>query len=80
MSEIENIGNLAAIRGRLGVEEDDPSKDEEILRMTPLQRVRLIAGWELGDEGWADTFKSWFEGQGLYLTTNPEGDGVVGDD
>jgi outer membrane protease len=45
--------------------------------MTPFKRVSLIAGWRHGDDTWADTYKSYFESQGLYLTTNPNADRVI---
>jgi hypothetical protein len=42
-----------------------------------MERVGLIAGWFLGDNGWADTFKDYFESQGLYLTTNADDPNVI---
>jgi hypothetical protein len=74
---IEEIGYVEQIRARLGLGYDDVSLDEEIENMKPMERVRLLAGWVLGSESWADTFKGYFESQGLYLTTNPGADGVL---
>jgi hypothetical protein len=74
---IDDLGFLKEMRKRLGIEQNDTSLDSEIMQMSPIDRVRLIAGWELGDPQWADTFKEYFESQGLYLTTNPEADGVI---
>ena len=45
--------------------------------MTPIERVELIAGWYLGSGGWAYNFKTYFESQGLFLTTNPDANGVL---
>jgi len=60
----------------MGVTETDTRLDKKILVMSPLERVRLLAGWFLGDPAWADTFKEYFESQGLYLTTD-EDDGHI---
>jgi hypothetical protein len=76
---IGELGYVEKMRQRLGLEEDDPKKDHLIIAMTPMQRVRLIAGYVLGDSGWADEFKDYFESQGLFLTTNPDADGVLKD-
>jgi len=74
---IDEIGHLYEIRQRLGLDEADTSKDDMILKMDPLRRVAKIAGWYLGDEEWAYTFKRWCESQGLYMTKNPDADGVI---
>ncbi len=69
---IEELGYVEEMRQRLGLEKDDTSRDKEIEDMEPLKRVRLIAGWYLGDPNWADTFKDYFESQGLYLSDKPQ--------
>ena len=74
---IEEIGYVEELRRRLGLKEDDNSLDNEIEEMDPMERVSLLAGWFLGSEAWAYTFKGYFESQGLFLTTNPEADGVL---
>jgi len=75
--KIDEMGYVDEMRQRLGLEEGDTRKDAEIESMSPLSRVRLIAGWFLGYDNWANTFKEYFKSQGLYLTTNPEADGVI---
>ena len=75
--EIGDIGYIEDIRRRIGILEDDTSCDDEILKMEPMERVRKLCGWNLGDEGWADSFHSWLESQGLWITANPEADGVI---
>jgi hypothetical protein len=65
------------MRGRLGLDSKDTRKDVEIEHMTPMQRVRLIAGWTLGSDCWADTFKEYFESQGIYLTIDPNAEGIL---
>ena len=61
------IPNIKMLRQRLGLEEDDQSRDESIQAMSPRERVRMLSGWELGDPTWADVFESWFREQGLVL-------------
>lgn len=77
--KIDELGYVDDLRQRLGLEPDDTSQDAIIEKMTPMQRVRMLAGWHLGDPSWADTFRVYFESQGLYLTTNPDADGVLND-
>lgn len=56
------------IRQRLNLEDpNDTSKDFLIEKMTPFERVKKLAGWHLGDDGWADTFRDWCESNGLVL-------------
>ena len=74
---IEELGYIEEMRQRLGGNADDPTFDCDILIRSPLARVRLIAGWFLGDEEWADTFKDYFESQGLFLTTNENDEGII---
>jgi hypothetical protein len=73
----DDIVDIESMRQRLGLKEDDTSRDAFILKKTPMERVRLLAGWHHGSESWADEWKETFEGQGLYLTTNPDADGVL---
>lgn len=75
--EIDDLGYVEEMRQRLGLSKDDTSRDCDILEMSPIDRVALIAGWYAGSEQWVDTWRSYFESQGLYLTTNPEADGVL---
>lgn len=74
---IDDLGYVEEMRRRLGLSKDDTSRDKEIEDMDPLDRVRLIAGWHLGDADWADIFKNYFESQGLYLTTDSEANGII---
>lgn len=74
---VEEMGYIEVMRQRLGLKEDDTSKDGDIEKMQPLDRVRLIAGWYQGDGIWVDTYKEYFESQGIYLTTNPDADGII---
>ena len=74
---INELDYVEEMRQRLGLKPDDTSKDEEIEKLSPFQRVRLIAGWYLGHPDWADTFKEYCESQGIYLTTDPEANGII---
>ena len=74
---IEEMGYADVMRQRLGLKKDDTRKDRAIEEMEPMERVRLIAGWYHGDGMWADTCKEYFESQGIYLTTNPDADGII---
>jgi len=75
---IDDLGYVAELRQRLGLNNpDDTRRDSEIEDMEPFERVRLLAGWYIGSEGWADTFKSWCESQGIYLTIDPEAKGII---
>lgn len=78
---IDDIGYIEAIRQRLGREPDCTEMDEEILQMTPIERVCYIAGWYhgYGQEN-VSQWKSYFESQGIYLTTNGDDPNIIGDD
>ncbi len=73
---IDELGYVEQMRQRLGLNFDDTSRDREIEDMDPFQRVQLIVGWLHGDPAWADEYKSYFESQGIYLTTDPEANGI----
>jgi len=75
--EIDDLGYVDDMRQRLGVGPEDESKDHLILKMSPLDRVGLIVGWREGDPYWVDVYKSYFESQGIYLTTNPDAEGII---
>lgn len=77
MTDINDIWNVEAIRQRLGLDENDTSRDSYILEMSPMERVRLIVGWYHGSEYWADTYVGYFESQGIYLTTDPGANGII---
>lgn len=52
---LERFGLLGDFRYYLGADsEHDPKYDEKINRMSPIQLTRLMCGYELGDESWAD--------------------------
>lgn len=47
---------LQKIRQRNDVDIDDQSYDEEFNRISPLENLRSVSGWELGDPDWSDQF------------------------
>jgi hypothetical protein len=50
---------MKKLRMRRGLDGNDTSEDDHIERMSPADKVRDLAGWELGYGGWADTFAMW---------------------
>ncbi len=60
--------HISEMRQRLGLKEDDDSRDVLIEEMTPEQRLRLICGWHLGDSEWAETFLDWARDAGYEIT------------
>ena len=75
--DINELGYVEEMRQRLGLSRSNTCLDDRIEKMEPMERVRLIAGWINGDPAWADIWKEYFESQGLYLTTNPNAEGVL---
>lgn len=58
---------LKMIRQNLGYDEKDLSHDKEILAMSPMQRLRCVAGWKLGDRSWANQFIEWAKDCGFKI-------------
>lgn len=58
---------LQKIRQRNDVYRKDKSRDEEFDRMSPLEKLRNITGWELGDEDLADQFIEWAKDCGFEI-------------
>ena len=54
-----------ALRARANIAENDSSEDDIFESMSPDEIVQEVAGWFLGDPGWAGTFKRWFKAVGL---------------
>ena len=46
---------MEAVRGRLGLDEFDTSKDADIERRPAEKVVGWAVGWDLGDDSWADS-------------------------
>lgn len=63
---------LEKVRGALGLEEDDPSKDERIERMSPERILELCCQWELGDPSWASAFLNWAREAGYEIKEREE--------
>lgn len=58
------------MRGRLGLEENDTSRDAYIEGLEPIQRLRLIAGWNLGYDEWAHKIMDWVRDAGFKIKDN----------
>lgn len=58
---------MEKIRGRIGLNTDDTSRDAEIKEWTPKQRLRKVVGWELGNEYWADKIMEWAKACGYKI-------------
>jgi len=56
------------MRQRLGLGPDDSSRDDDIEKMTPEQRLALLCGWHLGDPHWSRSFLSWARDAGFKIT------------
>lgn len=59
---------ISKMRGRLGLKADDASRDDQIEAMTPMQRLELIAGWEMGYPGWGHTIINWARDAGFEVS------------
>jgi hypothetical protein len=58
---------IGDMRQRLGLEEDDASRDAQIEAMPPMERLKLVCGWHLGDPGWAGHFLDWARDAGFKI-------------
>lgn len=61
---------LEKIRQRNDLEENDKSNDEKFNSMSPIKKLRDVAGWELGDPDWANQFIEWAKDCGFEITTD----------
>lgn len=52
------------MRQRFGLEPADASRDAQIEAMVPIERLKLLCGWNLGDPHWATTILSWVQDAG----------------
>ena len=59
---------IGDMRQRLGLEEDDTRRDDEIEKMSPRDRFRLLCGWHLGHPNWAHTILDWAKDAGLKIS------------
>ena len=76
--DISEVGYVEEMLKRLG---ERSFTDQPLLglleEMTPWERYRLLCGWFHGHESWATTHKEKMESQGLYITTDPNANGVL---
>lgn len=53
---------------RFGLDENDTSRDGELMLLSPKRALELVCQWELGDGAWANTFHRWSRGCGFEIT------------
>lgn len=57
---------ITDMRGNLGVDLANVTAcDAMIAKMSPLERLRLICGWNIGDREWANSFIEWAKDAGF---------------
>ena len=62
IEKLEQVGILGDVRQRLGADDkNDTSKDNRINAMDSSELVAKWSGWNLGDEGWWNTMKYYFD-------------------
>lgn len=47
------------LRQRKGLDENDTTDDSILSGTEPLDALREVCAWNLGDRGWADQFMTW---------------------
>lgn len=55
------------LRQRLGLEPDDASRDDYIAKLSPMERLKMLCGWHIGDPNWATTFLDWARDAGMTI-------------
>ena len=58
---------MRILRQRLGLEEDDTSKDELIKTYSQREALAELCGWEFGDSRWSQVFEKWCGWVGLEI-------------
>jgi hypothetical protein len=58
---------LQKIRQRHDYDIKDKSHDVEFEKMSPLEKLRSVSCWELGDDDWADQFIDWAKDCGFEI-------------
>ena len=58
---------IEQMRQRLGLGPGDESRDTEIEKMSPMDRLRLLCGWHIGDPNWAQSFMNWATDSGFKI-------------
>jgi hypothetical protein len=59
---------ISTLRARAHLSNYDKSKDEELRAMSPMDKLRNVIAWEIGDERWADQFITWAKDCGIQIT------------
>lgn len=53
------------LRRRRDLQPSDASRDAELEALSPMDKLRELAAWELGDPSWAGTFMDWAKACGI---------------
>lgn len=59
---------MKPLRERLGLDENDKSRDSEISSRLPIDNLRELSAWEFGDPSWADWFVQRMQALGVKTT------------
>jgi hypothetical protein len=62
---------LEVLRKRSGLKHDDFSQDANFASLQPLEKLRMLAGWELGYSEWADNYVRWARDCNVQVTISP---------
>lgn len=58
---------VGTVRASLGDDEFDEKNDEHINGLSPISRLRLMLGYELGDREWAGVILGWAKACGIEI-------------
>lgn len=58
---------LMKLRQRAGLAMTDATMDAELDALPPIEKLRMVCGWTLGDPSWADYFIDWASGCGIEI-------------
>lgn len=60
---------MKRLRERANLAPDDKSRDAEFDAMSPIEKLRDVVGWELGDHRWADQIVAWAKDCGFLIAS-----------
>lgn len=58
---------LAKLRQRQGLDSTDVSEDARLNALDPMDKLREVLAWEMGDGRWADQFLTWAKDCGIKM-------------
>lgn len=63
---------MQTLRQRIDLAATDKTSDAELDALTPMDKLRHIAAWHLGDSQWADQIMGWAKDCGMSINSNPD--------